>query len=99
MIVKRSPFVSRRPVFIVAGVFGLTTILGLVILSPFALGELARSRQDWPQLSNVGQTYGAVSALVSSFALGGVIISLLYQARDSRTCVRGQAFPGRRLRV
>jgi hypothetical protein len=30
----------------------------------------------------IGQTYGAVSALITALALGGVVISLLYQARD-----------------
>ena len=45
---------------------------------------------DWPSLSDVGQTYGAVSALVTALALGGVMISLLYQARDVSTA-RSQA--------
>jgi hypothetical protein len=36
------------------------------------------------QLSNIGQTYGAVSAILSSLALGGILASLLYQARDTR---------------
>jgi hypothetical protein len=40
---------------------------------------------NWGELSSVGQTYGAISALISSLALGGVIVSLLYQARDGRT--------------
>jgi hypothetical protein len=33
----------------------------------------------------IGQTYGAVSALLTALALAGVVISLLYQARDVRT--------------
>jgi Family of unknown function (DUF6082) len=60
-------------------------ILALVVLSPLALGGLARYRSDWTLLSNIGQTYGAVSALLSSVALGGVVLSLLYQARDGKT--------------
>ena len=59
-------------------------IVGLVTLSPFALVGLAHFRHDWSQLSNIGQTYGAISALVSSLALGGVIVSLLFQARDNQ---------------
>jgi hypothetical protein len=34
---------------------------------------------DWPRLSNVGQTYGGVSALLTALALIGVVISILYQ--------------------
>jgi Family of unknown function (DUF6082) len=41
--------------------------------------------KDWGKLSNIGQTYGAISALISSIALGEVVISLLYQARAGRT--------------
>lgn len=85
MIVKRMLPVSRRTILTAATTIGLIAILGLVIVSPLALKELAHSRQDWSQLSNIGQTYGAVSALLSSLALIGVVVSLLYQARDSRT--------------
>jgi hypothetical protein len=65
--------------------------LALVILSPFALRVLATSfGLDWSNLSNIGQTYDAVSALITALALGGVVISLLYQARDVRAA-RSQA--------
>lgn len=63
---------------------GLITIVGLVILSPFALTELVHFRINWLQLSDVGQTYGAVSALLSSLALVGIIGSLLFQSRDNQ---------------
>jgi uncharacterized membrane protein (Fun14 family) len=62
----------------------LITIVGLVVLSPLALAEIAHFRSDWVQLSNIGQTYGAISAVLSALALGGIIASLLYQARDTR---------------
>ena len=76
---------TRHSFLIVGAMVGLAIILSLVILSPFGLAELARYGNEWSKLSNIGQTYGAVSALLSSLALGGVAISLLYQARDSRT--------------
>lgn len=62
----------------------LLTIVGLVVLSPLALAGIAHFRSDWGQLSNIGQTYGAISAVLSALALGGIIASLLYQARDTR---------------
>jgi|HubBroStandDraft_6_1064221.scaffolds.fasta_scaffold21465_3 hypothetical protein len=81
-------FVLPRRFFLVAAIVGgLTVTIGLILLSPFALAELAHFRTDWSRLSNIGQTYGAASAIVSSLALGGVVISLLYQARDSRNAL------------
>jgi hypothetical protein len=62
----------------------LITIVALVILSPLALAGIAHFRSDWVQLSNIGQTYGAISAVLSALALGGILASLLYQARDTR---------------
>jgi uncharacterized membrane protein len=65
-------------------VLGLIVIIGLVVLSPVALTELAHLRSNWLQLSEIGQTYGAVSALLTSLALVGVIFSLLYQSRNNQ---------------
>lgn len=63
----------------------IVTLL-LVIISPLALRWFARVPGiNWASLSNIGQTYGAISALLSALALGGVAISLLYQARDLKT--------------
>jgi hypothetical protein len=76
---------SRRTLLIAVGAVVFAAILGLVILSPFALATLTGFRRNWSQLSNIGQTYGAVSALLSSLAIAGVVVSLLYQARDSQT--------------
>lgn len=57
----------------------------LVILSPLALREFGNStRTNWSQLSSIGQTYGAISALLTAMALIGVVASLLFQARDVR---------------
>jgi hypothetical protein len=40
---------------------------------------------NWANLSNIGQTYGAISALLSTLALAGIAISIFYQARDVRS--------------
>src|SRR5689334_21565470 len=74
----------RRPLLITFLTIGLITVTGLVIFSPFALAALVHFKVDWLELSNIGQTYGAVSALLSSLALAGVIVSLLYQSRSNR---------------
>jgi Family of unknown function (DUF6082) len=78
--------VSRRSLAAIM-IGGLIAIVGTLIVSPFALAELGHYRTDWAQLSNIGQTYGAVSALLTPLALGGVVASLLYQARDSRNAL------------
>jgi Family of unknown function (DUF6082) len=73
-----------RPLAIRSGVLIATIlVLVLVILSPFALRGIAQlPGMNWVRLSNVGQTYGGISALLAALALVGVVLSLLYQARD-----------------
>jgi hypothetical protein len=70
-------------------VFAVTILLlvivsiGLVVMSPFALRALDDDSQvDWNRLSNIGETYGAVSAVIAAVALLGVMISLFIQARE-----------------
>ena len=62
------------------GVVALTVILA----TPFTLDALAPKDLDWGQLSDISQTYGAVSVFVSAAALVGVVLSLAYQARQTR---------------
>jgi hypothetical protein len=69
--------------------FAVTTLLlvmvamGLVALSPLALPALDDGgRADWNRLAKIGETYGAVSAIVAAIALLGVMISLVIQARE-----------------
>jgi hypothetical protein len=77
-------YLNVRRLLAAAEIFaGSITFLVLVVFSPLALRGVASSfGLNWSNLSNVGQTYGAVSALITALALGGVVISLLYQARD-----------------
>jgi hypothetical protein len=61
-------------------------VLALVILSPFALAVLANEDGvDWNSLSTVGQTYGAISAVIAVVALGGVAGSLVVQQREAKS--------------
>src|SRR5258708_23069269 len=59
--------------------------IGLIAFSPFALTRLEGLSKEWGKLSNIGQAYGAISALISSLALAGIVVSLLYQARAGHT--------------
>ncbi|MFJ1605030.1 DUF6082 family protein [Streptomyces sp. NPDC088253] len=58
-------------------------VVALVLATPFALNSLAPKDLDWGRLSDISQTYGAISAFVSAAALIGVALSLVYQARQT----------------
>ncbi|MET7485521.1 DUF6082 family protein [Streptomyces sp. NPDC005538] len=60
-------------------------VLGLLtILTPLALGWGAPENVDWGRLSEISQTYAAVSIPLSGAALLGVAWSLVLQARQLR---------------
>lgn len=69
---------------LVYGLLGLG-LLGLIVSTPFVLAALAPASADWGKLSDISQTYGAVSVVLSAIALAGVALSLLYQVRLART--------------
>ena len=77
--------ITRRIVAISA-VAGASLILaGIVVLSPLALKRVGSiPGVDWTQLSYIGQTYGAASALLTGLALIGVVGSIAFQARAIR---------------
>ncbi len=75
----------RKTAAYLAALVAATGILSLVLASPLLLRELGRIRGiDWTRLSNVGQTYGAASAILSAVALIGISLSLMVQARQAR---------------
>ncbi|MFC4869523.1 DUF6082 family protein [Streptomonospora arabica] len=59
-------------------------VVGLVVLSPLGLGAVEGVSDDWEDLSFIGQTYGAASALLAGLALLGVVATLVLQARETR---------------
>ena len=88
---SRSSFPWRTPTIRKAAVYlaALTItagVLSLVLISPLLLRQLGRiGGIDWTRLSNIGQTYGAASAILSAVALIGISLSLLIQTRQART--------------
>jgi TPR repeat protein len=80
MSVNRNRFV-RKPIVIVV----VLAALVLVVVSPLAVRAISTiPGMRWQNLSNVGQTYGAISALVAALALVGVAVSIFIQARETR---------------
>lgn len=64
-------------------------VLFLIYASPLALGWLSGDRgYDWTELSNIGQSYGATSALLSGIALLAVAFTTYSQVRESRMARR-----------
>jgi hypothetical protein len=78
----------RRPVKLLIAftiTAALVVFLSSVFLSPLALRDIDHLRNvNWKELSYVGQTYGAISALLAATALTGVVVSINLQIRDSR---------------
>lgn len=63
----------------------ISTGLAIIILSPLALKAVATIfNLNWIQLSNIGQAYGAISALIAGIALAGVAASVFLQAHETR---------------
>lgn len=58
--------------------------VGLVGASPVALDQFDGDAARWERLSFIGQTYGAASALLSAFALAGIVVTLVLQARETK---------------
>ncbi|GAA3739245.1 DUF6082 family protein [Salinactinospora qingdaonensis] len=73
---------STRYVIVVLLIVVVSVVL--VAASPLAVGLLGGARDEWERLSFIGQTYGAVSALIAMFALVGIVLTLIYQARETR---------------
>lgn len=75
----------RRAITRVSALAATFAILVAVAFSPLALrGISSFPNLDWGKLSNVGQTYGAVSAFLAGLALIGVAVSVLLQLRETR---------------
>lgn len=59
-------------------------LIAAVAISPFALDAFTGLDSEWQRRSTVGQTYGAMSALLAALALGGVAVSVFLQRQESR---------------
>jgi len=70
---------------VIAIAFTVTGVI-LIIFSPFALRYMATETTglNWQRLSNIGQTYDAVSALLVALGLAGVVVTIILQVRELR---------------
>ncbi|MEV6343699.1 DUF6082 family protein [Actinoplanes sp. NPDC051851] len=59
-------------------------VVGLVLASPLAMVGLLRLTDDWSSLSDVGQAYGGISAVLSALAFCGIAVSVTLQWQQNR---------------
>jgi len=58
-------------------------LIAAVAVSPFALDSFRSGDDtDWQRRSVIGQTYGAISALVAALALGAIAVSVFFQWQE-----------------
>jgi hypothetical protein len=63
----------------------VTGAIGVIVVAPWITRAAAVHQADnWEELSNIGQAYGGVSAIVSGLALCGIVASLLLQRQQIR---------------
>ncbi|WP_444950079.1 DUF6082 family protein [Micromonospora ureilytica] len=73
---------SATPTMLLVAVLAM---LAAVLFSPAVLLWIGRRPgYDWPLLGNVGETYGAASAILAALALIGVVSSLVLQSREAK---------------
>ncbi|WP_345555547.1 DUF6082 family protein [Streptomonospora halophila] len=78
---------NTRPLTVATVLLLVVVALVLVGFSPLGLRAFGGADGEWERLSLIGQTYGAVSALISVLALVGVAVTLVFQARETRHSV------------
>jgi uncharacterized membrane protein len=76
--------IARRPNSVAITLLVVLLFIALISVSPLALGAFRGATTQWERLSFIGQTYGAASAIVSVLALVGVVLTLGYQARETK---------------
>ncbi len=85
--------VSQRLTRALPWASGALTLIGLGAATPVLLSWAAPESTDWGRLSDISQTYSALSIPLSGAALLGVVWSLVFQARalqaDSTDRYRG----------
>lgn len=78
----------RLPVgFLVAIVVAIGST-ALIVFSPLALPILDDGQRDWERLSLIGQSYGAISAVLAAAAVIAVALTLIVQQRQMREARR-----------
>ncbi|MCO8271132.1 DUF6082 family protein [Actinoplanes sp. TRM 88003] len=76
--------VHRSWVMAVVGGTAVVGFFAMIVVSPWLLDSTVGRSEDWHRLSEVGQAYGGVSAILAGLAFCGIAGSLLLQWRQVR---------------
>jgi hypothetical protein len=77
------PRVQRSRITITLIVLSTLVFISAVVLFPILTGTLFGHVTNWAELSDAGQAYGGISAILSALALCGIVASLLLQRRQN----------------
>jgi hypothetical protein len=80
--------VPRLSVGSLAATLTLAATIILIVFSPLALPILDDGQRDWQRLSLIGQSYGAISAVLAAAAVIAVALTLIVQQRQMREARR-----------
>ncbi|MGX1134882.1 hypothetical protein RKD49_007072 [Streptomyces glaucescens] len=74
----------------------IAVFLAGIVATPFILEAAAPGGLNWARLSDVAQVYGAVSVVISTLALIGVVTSLILQARQTQAALEDASWNSHR---
>jgi hypothetical protein len=74
----------RRLLVMMIATVAFSVAMVSVLLFPLLLGHLFRSEGDYSRISDIGQAYGAASAMISAVALGVIVIGQHRQTNRAR---------------
>ncbi len=79
--------VRRLIVTTIAATAFIVAVTGVLLL-PLVLGRLFAAEGDYSRISDIGQAYGAASAVISAITLGVLVLGQYKQARHARLQAR-----------
>lgn len=74
----------RRLLVVMVGALAFAVTMTTVLMFPLLLGRLFAAGTDYSRISDIGQAYGAASAMISAVALAVVVMGQHRQARRNR---------------
>lgn len=80
----RQAYLRRGLAVVAFAAAAVIAVVAVVVASPWLMKSVAEGSDDWHELSDVGQAYGGVSAILSGLAFCGIAVSLLLQWRQVR---------------
>jgi hypothetical protein len=81
----------RQMVFVIVAAVFTGILLLAIFVTPSITRWASERRNDWAVLSDVGQSYGGISALLSALALAAIAVSTVLQWRQTKVTLLSSA--------